>query len=294
MSAYGTIAAPSSRSEQPLKALSYVIQNKPENSILIMHLTKETAPNDLVGLLHKEFGEELERGQTYPPRSGEMSAYGTIATPSGCSGQPLKALSYVIQNKPENSILIMHLTKETAPNDLVGLLHKEFGEELERGQTYPQEGPMDRAAFEAYFFAADAFVGVIIPSEETVALQNENIERVRAGRGWDESIVGSYYVKPNYPGRSSHICNAGFVVRTRFRRLGLGKLLGESYVRNAPQLGYKASVFNLVYANNVASLAIWDRLGFTRAGLIPKAGRLKTENGEEYFDAVLVYKSFED
>ncbi|KAG8716368.1 hypothetical protein FRC11_001610 [Ceratobasidium sp. 423] len=195
-----------------------------------------------------------------------MSAYGTITTPNR-SKEPLKTLNYVIQNKPENSILVVHLTKETAPSDLVGLLHNEFEQELERGQTYPQEGPMDRAAFEAYFFAADVFVGLIIPSEETAALQNENIER---------------------------ICNAGFVVRTRFRRLGLGKLLGGSYVRNAPQLGYKGSVFNLVYANNVGSLAIWDRLGFTRVGLIPKAGRLKTENGEEYFDAVVVYKSFED
>ncbi|CUA71698.1 hypothetical protein RSOLAG22IIIB_04744 [Rhizoctonia solani] len=123
-----------------------------------------------------------------------MSAYGTIATPSNRSKEQLRTLSYVIQNKPENSILVVHLTKETAPEDLVGLLHKEFGEELERGQTYPQEGPMDRAAFEAYFFAADAFVGVIIPSEETAAFQNENIERVRAGRSWDECIVGSYYV----------------------------------------------------------------------------------------------------
>ncbi|EUC62523.1 GNAT family acetyltransferase, putative [Rhizoctonia solani AG-3 Rhs1AP] len=219
-----------------------------------------------------------------------MSAYGAIAAPNR-SKVILKTLGYMIQNKPENSILVMHLTKETAPDDLVRLLHKEFEEELERGQTYPQEG-LDRAAFEAYFFAADAFVGVIIPSEETAVLQNETLERVRAGRSWDECIVG--YVKPNYPGRSSHICNAGFVVRTCFRRLGLGKLLGQSYVQNAPQLGYKASVFNLVYANNTGSLAIWDKLGFTRAGLIPKAGRLKTENGEEYFDAVVVYKSFED
>ncbi|CAE6341540.1 unnamed protein product [Rhizoctonia solani] len=221
-----------------------------------------------------------------------MSAYGAIPIPSSRSKEPLKTLSY-ISKQPDHSILVVHLTKETAPNDLVELLHKEFEEELERGQTYPQEGPLDRAGFEAYFFAADVFVGLIVPSEEAAALQNEDIEGARAGRSWDESVVGSYYVKPNYPGRSSHICNAGFVVRLRFRRLGLGNILGESYVRNAPQLGYKASVFNLVYANNAGSLAIWDRLGFTRAGLIPKAGRLRTESGEGYFDAVVVYKSFE-
>jgi len=41
--------------------------------------------------------------------------------------------------------------------------------------------------------------------------------------------------------------------------------------------------------------SIWDKLGFTRAGLIPKAGRLKKRDGEgeEYVDALVYYKSFE-
>jgi len=74
-------------------------------------------------------------------------------------------------------------------------------------------------------------------------------------------------------------------------------------------------VFNLVYVNNVASircanytilgappfsvtspissLRLWEALGFTKAGLIPNAGRLKKEGGgEEYVDAVVFYKSF--
>jgi hypothetical protein len=37
---------------------------------------------------------------------------------------------------------------------------------------------------------------------------------------------------------------------------------------------------------------LWESLGFTRAGLIPKAGRLKKEGGEEYIDAIIFYKSF--
>jgi RimJ/RimL family protein N-acetyltransferase len=49
-------------------------------------------------------------------------------------------------------------------------------------------------------------------------------------------------------------------------------------------------------ADNVASLRLWDKLGFQRAGVIPKAGRLRTgPNGEEeYVDAVVVYKNFEE
>jgi hypothetical protein len=90
--------------------------------------------------------------------------------------------------------------------------------------------------------------------------------------------------------------------------------LGKSYLIYGPKLGYRGSVFNLVYKStsyplllarssdwnwsyetaNGASLAIWDKLGFTRVGVIPAAGRLKTgANGEEeYVDAVVVWKSF--
>lgn len=93
--------------------------------------------------------------------------------------------------------------------------------------------------------------------------------------------------------------------------------MGKSYLHYGPALGYKASVFNLVYANNTGSLRcvarhstpqrsaavsdqgfsycrIWDSLGFTRAGLIPRAGRLRRAdgNGEEWVDSVIYYRSF--
>jgi RimJ/RimL family protein N-acetyltransferase len=60
--------------------------------------------------------------------------------------------------------------------------------------------------------------------------------------------------------------------------------------------GYRGSVFNLVYISNTASVRIWDQLGFTRAGLIPKAGRLKSkvEGGEdEYVDAIVYHHGFQ-
>lgn len=39
---------------------------------------------------------------------------------------------------------------------------------------------------------------------------------------------------------------------------------------------------------------LWERLGFTKAGLIPRAGRLRRPdgNGEHYVDAHVFYKSF--
>lgn len=114
------------------------------------------------------------------------------------------------------------------------------------------------------------------------------------------------------------ICNAGFVVPPNHRGAGYGSLLAKSYVYYARKLGYQASVFNLVYVNNIASIKsvsatvvsilradnkfvhmymyfdrLWERLNFSKAGLIPRAGRLKRKDGkgEEYVDAWVFYKN---
>jgi hypothetical protein len=41
---------------------------------------------------------------------------------------------------------------------------------------------------------------------------------------------------------------------------------------------------------------LWERLGFHKAGRIPRAGRLRRKDGqgEEYVDAWVFYKSFVD
>lgn len=41
---------------------------------------------------------------------------------------------------------------------------------------------------------------------------------------------------------------------------------------------------------------LWERLGFIKAGLIPRAGRLRRADGdgEEYVDAWVIYKDFEE
>lgn len=100
--------------------------------------------------------------------------------------------------------------------------------------------------------------------------------------------------QPNYPGRSSHLCNAGFVVPSVHRGLRIGSTLGRSYLHYGPRLGYRGSVFNLVYVSNAASVRIWDALGFQRAGLIPGAGRLRRQDGQgdEYVDAIVFHKDF--
>lgn len=65
-------------------------------------------------------------------------------------------------------------------------------------------------------------------------------------------------------------------------------------IPHSPRLGYQASMFNLVFENNVASVRLWDSLGFKRIGVVPKAGRLKKNgsNEEEYVNAIMFYKDF--
>ena len=106
------------------------------------------------------------------------------------------------------------------------------------------------------------------------------------GADWSRDCLGSFYVKPNYPGRSSHVCNGGFLVTDAARNRGVGRLMGECYLEWAPKLGYTYSVFNLVYETNVASLRIWDALGFKRIGRVKGCGNLKSYP-DQFIDAII-------
>ena len=67
---------------------------------------------------------------------------------------------------------------------------------------------------------------------------------------------GFYYVK-SYPGRSSHV---SFLPKAPVGWLsvhpgkGYGTVLAKTYLEYTLRLSYQASVFNLVYANNNASV----------------------------------------
>ncbi|KAI0294418.1 hypothetical protein BC826DRAFT_897890, partial [Russula brevipes] len=227
------------------------------------------------------------------------------------------------QPAPFRRLVLHHLRLDSARAHpgLLEYTHRVFAAEIEAGRTYPQESAAatathgyTRATFEAYFWAADVIVAVgmadaVADDGRRVGLggagvgwgqalgeEDWDLEASRGGRSWEDALVGFYYVKPNYPGRSSHICNAGFLIPPAHRQFGYGMALGKSYLHYGPLLGYKASVFNLVYANNTGSLRIWDSLGFTRAGLIPRAGRLRRADGkgEEWVDSVIYYRSFVD
>ncbi|MFB2876534.1 N-acetyltransferase family protein [Floridanema aerugineum] len=134
------------------------------------------------------------------------------------------------------------------------------------GQTYPQEQPVSEAEFAAYWLAKDAFV-----------VRESNTKE----------ILGAFYIKPNFPGRCSHICNAGFIVQPEQRGKGIGKFMGEKMLEIAPRRGYAAVMFNLVFETNIASLKLWQSLGFETIGRIPAAVHLKDGR---LVDALMLYR----
>ncbi len=51
--------------------------------------------------------------------------------------------------------------------------------------------------------------------------------------------------------------------------------MGLAFIQIAPLLGYKASMFNLVFENNIHSVHLWRSLGFREIGRVPNVGYLK-------------------
>jgi len=147
-------------------------------------------------------------------------------------------------------------------------LYSIFQQILEEGQTYPQESVETVEDFRNYYLSHDTFV---LRDKAT------------------SEVLGAFYVKPNYPGRSSHICNGGFIVKEVHRGQGIAKLLVTKFLRVGGDLGYQASVFNLVYVTNTASLKLWENFGFKQIGRVPNAGNLK---GLGYTDAIVYYHEF--
>ncbi|KAJ3253794.1 hypothetical protein HK103_005281 [Boothiomyces macroporosus] len=138
---------------------------------------------------------------------------------------------------------------------------------IREGKTYPFEQELDRDQFIQYF--SPGFVCV---------------------RG--DKVLGAFYVKPNFPGRCSHICNGGFIVEPAARGLGVAKVMCRAFLQIAPALGYKASMFNLVFENNTGSVRVWESFGFKIIGRVPKAGRL--EGSDQYVDAIQYYYEFQE
>ncbi|CCK67985.1 N-acetyltransferase family protein KNAG_0A02970 [Huiozyma naganishii CBS 8797] len=165
---------------------------------------------------------------------------------------------------------------------LTALMHRQFNMEIEAGDTYPQSAPLTRDEFIDYWHHS---MCVVLLHTDQLSLEAVNA----SNPDWEQLFLGTFYIKPNYMSRCSHICNAGFLVNPTHRGKRIGYRLAQVYLKWAPLLGYTYSVFNLVFVTNIASWKIWDRFKFDRIGLIPRAGQLAGH--KEPVDAIVFGKN---
>ena len=138
--------------------------------------------------------------------------------------------------------LVPFTSADHVPRSLLGYLSDQLNQEIEKGDTYPMLDPIPYNQFGEYwfsYFGAIMLLGDIKSVEETQAMDN-------AGMNWTKICLGGFNIRPNYPGRSSHISNGTFLVTDAARNKGVGRLMGEGYLQWAYDL---VSIYDLSYAH---------------------------------------------
>lgn len=140
-----------------------------------------------------------------------------------------------------------------------------WNEIVEQGTAFPQTEPLGEETGRA-FFEGQSFTGLAY--------------------GADGALVGLYILHPNNVGRCGHLCNASYAVGSAFRGQGIGEALVRHSIETGKSLGFRILQFNAVVASNRPALALYEKLGFTRLGVIPNG--FLSKNGE-YEDIIPHY-----
>lgn len=158
-----------------------------------------------------------------PPFSGPESPQ----IPSSIFPRPV-----TLRDRVTVATLIPFFTPDDVPQGLLTLLCDNLNKEIEGGDTYPMINTLSLETFGKYWFGN---FGAVMIQGDIGGIEAVN-DMERTGVDWNKICLGSFYVKPNYPGRSSHVCNGGFVVTPAARNKGVGKSMGQCYLDWAPQL----------------------------------------------------------
>ncbi|GAB4232807.1 MAG: hypothetical protein Tsb0021_11580 [Chlamydiales bacterium] len=149
-------------------------------------------------------------------------------------------------------------------------LHAIFKEVVDSRQHFPYESS-SKEEFYVHFFSSQSQVYVC--------------------RSPEGQVIGGFYLKPNYTGRSKHIANAAYMIKSTYRRLGIGTLLIKASLHLAKGCGFLAMQFNMVLSQNVGAVKLYEKLGFKTIGKIPNA----IQNDDKSFqDGYTMYRRVDD
>ncbi|WP_437207277.1 N-acetyltransferase family protein [Planctomicrobium sp. SH664] len=121
---------------------------------------------------------------------------------------------------------------------------------IREGVTYALPREMSREQALAFWFHSDRQVYV---AEEQGA------------------ILGTFYLRPNYPGGGAHVANCGYATSTAARRRGIARRMGLHSLEVARAQGYRAMQFNFVVSTNLTAVRLWKSIGFQVVGTLPGA-----------------------
>ena len=138
---------------------------------------------------------------------------------------------------------------------------KIWNQVVEDGVAFPQEENLTKESGDA-FFKEQTYTGV-------------------AENGETGEIVGLYILHPNNVGRCGHICNASYAVRKDVRGAHIGEKLVLNCIKVAKEKGFRVLQFNAVVASNVHALHLYERIGFTKLGVIPGGFRMPDGHYED-------------
>ena len=86
-------------------------------------------------------------------------------------------------------------------------------------------------------------------------------------------VCGMYKLGANYPDLGSHVASATYLVSPADRGKGIGRALVEHSLAQAEGAGYLAMQFNYVVSTNTVAISLYEKLGFSIVGTLPKAFR---------------------
>ncbi|MBR6872035.1 MAG: GNAT family N-acetyltransferase [Ruminococcus sp.] len=129
-----------------------------------------------------------------------------------------------------------------------------WNEIVEEGIAFPQEELLNDDTGET-FFSSQSYCGVAVDDSG--------------------SVVGLYILHPNNVGRCGHICNASYAVSSSCRGQHIGEKLVTDCIRKAKEIGFGILQFNAVVETNIHARHLYERIGFTQLGVIPKGFRMK-------------------
>jgi ribosomal protein S18 acetylase RimI-like enzyme len=78
----------------------------------------------------------------------------------------------------------------------------------------------------------------------------------------------------NRPGPGAHVATASYMVAAEARGRGVGRALVVDSLDWARESGYAAMQFNAVVATNTGAVKLYESLGFTVVGTVPRAHEL--------------------